>query len=564
MTFSPEDASVYKLTILAPDGTEFDRKYTPVRDGEVLEVIGGRIKTIQATHSESRTIKLSSEGEADTTIEMINGLVKFPEAKSARNSIKILGSIAFVSFIVGLLFYLVCSYLASGEIQILARTFLGFSPILITFSVIAFALSPGLFGNDAFYNFQSATRYEFSSFVGTLYSSVSIVLYQLVPRFWIMSMAHIFVVIACLFGFYTYCERRERRVLFYISVSLFLIYPGNLGQIFYVGRDTAASWIFCLTLFRLCILQEEKSKSFNSFLLLGLLLAVAIMLRQETGFILVPCFLAVSFFSQQSSFKKNLVLLSIVLAVVLSIGLISRPSSSHLAKYKATLLINPLSYILKKKYGDSLPSEVSANLGSFFKNEYLVRYQSDFDIDPFHKGGVNQSFKIEQFEKFMNQAFLIFWENKGYFLENRLKVGSKMLGFTNDKPSFDDRYFDTIGHAFQKIKLRYSMPDAPRSKSGWLLLAWYKDSLLRLTTFIGQSYLIPIFTICIYIFFSRKARALRIVSAFLLARTLLVCAIAPAAYYRYQFPLWIFSLFGLVVFYDQYIRKTVAISYKTE
>jgi hypothetical protein len=302
-----------------------------------------------------------------------------------------------------------------------------------------------------------------------------------------------------------------------------------------------------MTLLKLYEIWLEKKQDWLSYAWLVLFATSAILLRQE-ALPLIGVLLLYNIFRQK---KNRRLLYSLTLVIpVISWMAFSFNNRNHLVEYdlyQSTVLINPLSNILTAKYAKELPKEVDQQLGPFFRNSYLVTHNNPFDIDPFHYGGLDRE-KIthENFLQFRSAALKIIMENPILFIENRLTLARAMLGFNPDRYMYtEDTYYVRLTPDLDKMF--NTLPTQDYVRWTWVIqgLRKWRDYVTSKQEVYFQSYLIPLLLWPVWILVFRS-RIFITLSAVLIARVGLVFLTAPAAYYKYQLPLWIFLPFVLI------------------
>ena len=267
--------------------------------------------------------------------------------------------------------------------------------------------------------------------------------------------------------------------------------------------------------------------------------------------------ITISYLVHKTFLKPSLIIASVTLLASLLTNIISvHPMEA--ANYHATLIVNPLSYILKNKYPQGLPEQVNRDLGTYFKNEYLVRYQEDYEILPYHKGGVNYLASQKDYNQFRSAAIMIILSNPWLFLKNRINMAGYIFGFnTNWSFIYSDEYSFSPARSseyIEDVKSELSVPKYSRPAWGSNMTS-YSGRLIRQHPIVFASYIIPLLLI-LGLFLTRYAsRFYALLCLILGARIILVCLIAPAGYFKYQYPLWLFAPFSLFLLVAEKRRK---------
>ncbi len=507
------------------DGTEFVKKYTFASNPPELRFHSLRPLEIKGL-SESISIKINA-------VEYIlknDMTLKVTEWPSVRFKLRPLLFIHLLSIVAGFLFYFILS-----SMSLLKGNKTAF--IILFFLVLFYGISsPGIFWFDTYVNLDTAATYGLSEFTGVVYSGLLMGLYQVFPSFALIHWLNFFIVAFCILSIYLDTKSKKEKLFFALGLVVILIYPANTNFNISSNRDVAAMWV--LGLFLLQLLKHRfDSNQLQTRASFWFLLTLSCGLRLEFIYVvilLIPLMLL----------KKKFKLFSGTVLIVGSLLLINHViiSPGDRNAYQSTAFINPLSYILKKKYPDKLPDEVDKRLGSYFKNSHLVDHYSEFEINPFHYGGVNSSASPEDYRQFRSSALTLIYENMGLFIENRLKFIRSMFGFSYLKPSIG--YLNEYEQNPYLLLIMERLGFQPEKKfSNNPFIKFYGLDLVKYSEWF-MSYFLAVLLLLIGLFSRNKSFFL--VLTILLLRTAIVVLTAPAPMYKYNFVIWVVACFSLV------------------
>lgn len=464
---------------------------------------------------------------------------------SARNRLKVIVALVWFSLLMTYLIWLLSQFYKFTDKKILIKTLVCFSGHAGVLLFFLLTNKPGLFSIDIFFNYWGAADQDFNYFVGYFYSMFLMIAYQVFPSAYLVPVSNIVIICVVLSGLYLFCLRRNLLTYYFLSIAIFYIYPVHLPLSLYGSRDIFANWLLCGTLLYCYQYFYEKNQATKTTFSLVLLIAISCLNRQENIYILVPGMIFFCF-----RYRKELFIKAVTSSIVLvsAVFIFNNQFEREKIKYETTLLINPLSSILYRLYGESLPSEIDRRLGHFFKNDYLVKDFYENDINPFHFGGMNQDFKIDDYKQFKRETFKIILENPILFLKNRLFILQHSMGFF-----FHDHWF--ITHVYEKnpfAKETIRKLGFPKEERGYLYKL--RDFAAMNPGIITASYLIPIIIITMLCIISSKNSVFSSMALLLAFRTSLVFISAPASYFKYHYILWLFALFSLP--FALYERRT--------
>lgn len=416
------------------------------------------------------------------------------------------------------------------------------------FGFLLYCFSPGILNFDSFFYYIQASKYQFSEFIGFYYNCFLICLFQLFPYPWSVSAFNVLIISSFLTHLYVISLELNTSKYFYIACTLFYLYPANALMTIAVSRDPLSHWVLVIFLAELYLMLSFHKQGKSTLISMAFGIALISVFRPETVYVLLPYILFLAWKYSRLHFRWAVlsVLLSFSLMLVKDSlrGPLGRDESGKVF-YETTLLINPLSYILKNKYQSILPNDISEKLGPFFKNDYLIKYQDDTDIPAFHHGGVNANATIEQYEQFRNASLLIFLRNPLMFIENRLKISSTMFGF-RDKTYLLTNEYNFPVHMEKKQRLGFG----EYKQSGWANNFFL--FIIQSKPLFTMSYLIPFLVLIGSLLFSSGAGWYRRILLFMMARTLLVMLITPGGYFKYNYSLWLFPIFMLPMLVWEY------------
>jgi len=529
----------------------------PTEAKSIYNIPGSRIITLEVSPSVNATIIFTSN-EQHQSLQLINGSASFPLQSSMSKNQYVVEAYTIVSVMFFLILWFLLeqlSWSSSKRWPIYAGIFLLHSCFL---GLLFWGSFPGFLGHDTFNNYSNALSYRPSSvFLGDLYSSIMIVLMQLIPKVWVTSLLNSLVILTCLTTLSTIAVRLNVIKFYFLGLCLFFLYPANSLISFFGVRDITSLWVFTTTILLFYSSYITKDTSFKNVLGITICTIIACLTRQEAFIILLPGMIIISYLVHKTFFKPSLIMASVTLLASLLTNIISvHPMEA--ANYHATLIVNPLSYILKNKYPQGLPEQVNRDLGTYFKNEYLVQYQEDFEILPFHKGGVNFLSTQKDYNQFRSAAIMIILSSPWLFLKNRINMAGYIFGFnTNWSFIYSDEYSFSPARSseyIEDVKSELSVPKYSRPSWGFKMTS-YSGRLIRQHPIVFASYIIPLLLI-LGLFITRyTSRFYALLCLILGARIILVCLIAPAGYFKYQYPLWLFAPFSLFLLVAEKRRK---------
>ncbi len=422
---------------------------------------------------------------------------------------------------------------------------------------------PGFLGFDSFEALRAIAAVTPSIFLGDFYFSLNMIFFQIWPEVSALSIINFLTIFFCLTSFSNIAIRMGTLKYYILGLLIFFAYPVNILLSLYSVRDISASWLMAYVLIKFYDLCLSENTSLKANLNFGIAFGACCFLRKEAAWVMLPLL------SLLILFRFRFLLRSFAITSILTIMFIwliqlNNTNQRHHDNYEVTLLINPLSYILKEKYSGGLPSEIDQKLGPYFKNEYLINHQTDFEITPFHRGGVNNGVSHDDYLKFRKASFEIILQNWNLFLVNRLKIAGYHFGYPMDFAYIaSDLYLDSLHRKWQSpdsktffssveqqiSASRYHRPDSARK---------FLNKLMRLKSqysHIFSNYLIPILSILIALFYYPRSFLFNSVCFVLLCRIILVIMTAPAGLFKYQYPLWIFAPFSLLILVAEKRRK---------
>lgn len=539
----PPDATVF-VTLEDGRGEEVRHTFGPQSRGAPVEFLLSRVVSLEVDSPKLVTISLKWHGVSHP--QLFAGYFAIEEVPSSRWQLAPLaGMLLFSLFWSG--FFLLLSFEWAQLKNWPRRSLVGFGLITLCLCGLAVLVVPGFFGWDIVANYVSAARYESTPFVGRFYSYLLMAGYQLVPALWIVTAANVLVTLLSLYHIYAFAIRRKLERVFYAVLLLFFLYPTNFYFTFFPSRDLPAFWCFTMAVLKLYECWQEPRANWTSFGWVLFFATCAILLRQEALIVLVPVLVYHALRYERPRRLRMALLLAVPIGAWSLFSLTTEQSMMPEKFYQTTILVNPLSSIVAAKYPGGLPPEVDKALGNFFKNDYLVTHHSPYDIDPLHKGGiVHATATPENYQQFRSAALDIIGSNPGLFVRNRIGIMQTMLGFKAGDPMYtEDEYYrvslDGVANMLDKL------PGPAHQR-----FPWFEHVYFTIEGYVSshdkiyfQSYLMPLILWVAWVVLF-PTRSFRVLSLVVFARSLLVFATAPAAYYKYQFPVWIFVPFVLV------------------
>jgi hypothetical protein len=535
-----------KFKLEKPDGTIETLNLKPAPQSFEFSFLAIKPLWIQIIDSGSEILKYQS-GDKSFELQLIPSGTNFPPVDSQRFNQPILEAISLMSFLIFLIIWLILENFPR-EISLEWRKYFLMFFIHASLLIFLFWLTfPGLMNWDSFQYFKTANQYEFSPFSGEFYISIVMVLYQFLPEIWILSLINAIAIFLSLTLISSISIKYKLERFYVLSLLLFFLYPANSLISFSSVRDISSFWFLIATLFYLFFMILNHDSSFKSSLLLFFLVLISCLGRQESVLILIPGLLMIGL-KIHRQFLKNAIFICVGVMVVQGSLKYVDPPQMDKYNYQTTLLISPLSFIIKEKYPEGLPDELDKKLGKYFKNNYLLNYQSDFDIVPFHQGGVNSSAMKEDFLQFRATSLELIFKNPWSWIKNRITISNFMLGFTGLYLVSDDyfEYSKNYPVFFNQMKQQLHANNHKRSEIAHQFVAIILKFVNKYHIIFG-SYLIPLVTIFGLAVSNPTCRLYALFVFLLIFRTLITCAVSPAGYYKYLLPLWLFAPFSIIL-----------------
>lgn len=398
---------------------------------------------------------------------------------------------------------------------------------------------PGILNYDSFAYFERALALDYSFFWGAYYGSIVLILTKLFLFPWIITFFQVSLIYLFLIHLYLlFAELRLTR-FYLVACLIFYLVPANFILTFHVTRDSIAHWILTLYLIELWKFLSKGEYNSKNWWHFGMCAMLPTFLRPEATYLLILAFLY--FLLRYPTLRKfsALSLFSVLLATLPGKYLKHMDPMSEI-HYQTTVLINPLSYILKRTYPNKLSESVQQELGSFFKNDNLIKYANDYDINPYHEGGLNYDSSEQDYYQFRNATLKIILNNPKLFLENRLIFVSAMLGFQETYLASDEYY--TVDKPFQN-QVRTLIGADPNAQPPVAKRKRFLDHFNNALLF--KSYLLPLVFLLLALFLTIPGGWYQQILCLLGARTILVILVAPATYFKYHYALWLFAIFSI-------------------
>lgn len=536
--------------------------FIPTEEKPTITFLASKVLSISQPSVEKEIIYKTDNHKQKLFLK--KGFTEFPEQLSARsNKFAILEACIIGAVLLSLLVWNFLENISWPLSPRFKKKSLMLGVHVLTMGCLLWTNLPGFLGWDSFEYFSAAGYYSASTFIGDIHISVLMLLFQIFPEMWLMSALNAMVIVFCLTIISNIAIELGTFRFYILGLLIFSLYPVNAVLSLYAVRDISCFWILVTTLLLYYYSYLVNDKSFGTFLMIGTGTVLTCLMRQESLFIFLPGIILISFFMYKAYFKKTLIMGAAVLLSSYLISIINPPQMDFFT-YQTTLIVNPLSYILKAKYPNGLPEEVNQELGKYFKNDYLITYQQNNEIMPFHKGGINPGTTEVDFRQFRKTAVKIILNNPVLFLENRLIMVNYLLGLD---PSWNYVFSDDFYHirkdrpyffdeVMQKLSIDqndYSRPELTKKSFKYL------SSLLYDYRIVLTSYIIPIVMLFSFLFLRPFSFFYASLLALIGSRTILVWLSAPAGYFKYFYPLWIFAPFVLcLLMAERKLRLTKA------
>jgi len=370
-----------------------------------------------------------------------------------------------------------------------------------------------------------------------------------------ISILNLFILIFDLVCFLRLLPRKQPAWILAL-IMIFFCAPQTSLLILFENRDSLNSLLLVwLSLGLVAQWTPYRKDPWFHIYTLTLLTLFLIDLRQEAK-ILILLFPIGICWQKNMPTKRVLQLTAVIIFTSLSIILLQKyffDLDSYPAEYKATPLINPLSYVFHER-GLSAASEGELqDLERFFKVQYLIDYYNPFEIWPFHKGGVRYPFTEEDFKAFRHAALSIIARYPSLFLQNRLNLSKHML-------MFEGSQFETFDFLKLEIKLPHRKPLLWRQfvvDYGPSFAPGLKKSMLKsfesirspsssFARYFFASCFVPLVLMVTLIASYRILPQLFAAALINIIRLLIVILLAPAAYFKYIASFWLLGWLFLI------------------
>jgi hypothetical protein len=426
--------------------------------------------------------------------------------------------------------------------------------VVLAVGLISIALLidwPGLISGDDFFMLKELAHHQLSSWHSLTYSSLSQSMKYIfaggigIPAFNFLIFLNL---TTCVFSLATW----KWTDFSFWGILFLLLTPQVQMFVIFLNRDSTYTLI--LLLFALGLLQRGlgRTQAFRirnwELIFFGLILGE---MRQEGVFIILLTPFLVYYFTSETQFKNKKVLYKGLTAVtfgaVFLFFLLPRFFSTDLIPndYKATALVNPLSYIIHEKGIDSLSPEQREDIDQYFKIDYLVAYYNPIEIDPFHRGGIRGNTDPDSFSKFRQATFQLIFDNFGLFLKNRFNM-FKQLFISNAGPY---TYANDLRALSWSERSQIQLQGVDVLWGPFALQAVAQDKLQRargvmrtlmpiyLYQFLFAS-IIPLFAL-LYLLIWGGSKQFAILSGLFVLRALIFSALTPAAQFKYISSIWL-------------------------
>ena len=533
------------LIIQKSNGKIISRNFEPNETTSSIKIMASKLLFIKVVPPIVSEISFKANN-VDQKLSIHEGMITFPFQEPMNRNDVVFESYTIIAVLIFFLSWIVLEFLSLSAYRSWLQHAGLFALHISLVTLLFWGSFPGLFGWDTFVNYSAALSYYTSVFVGDLYLSLLMIVLQYFPESWVISLLNSAVILCCLTALSSMAIRLKAIKYYFLGLALFFLYPINPLISMFAVRDIISFWFFNTTLLCFYYSYVTDNRSFKSYLTISVCTIITCLMRQEAFLVLLPGLVITSYFFHKTFFRSSLVIVALTVCAHIMINIIA-PNPMEANNYQTTLLINPLSYILKEKYPTVLPKHVIDDLGPYFKSDYLVKYQIDFEIDPFHKGGVNFETSEKDFIQFRNAAIKIILSNPWLFLKNRTILASYLFGFNNGWSfAFEDKFFNNWIY-FADIKSHF--PTKPDARPKWSFgVIEDLQRIIHKYPIIFCSYLLPLLVIVGLLLIRPFSPFFASLCAILGARTLVVCLTAPAGYFKYLYPLWLFAPFVLFLF----------------
>lgn len=421
---------------------------------------------------------------------------------------------------------------------------------------------PGVISVDDFFLMDHLNTMNWiHTFSGSFYSGLMNLLLQLNGEVYFLNILQtvlyisLFCKILYLINFLTTSESNKKRKLIKYFALVFFVFPLNLSFVIFQNRDALFSIFFGHMIFYIFLSLYDRTNAFsikNKYFYFLLLCLFTLSLRQDAVFnlITVPFLLSLlKIVPLQTKWKHTA--LYITTAILLSIP--SLTQSPDAQGYKITTVVNPLSYIINKHGLGSLSTEEIKGVEKVFRLDFLVRYYSPLEINPFHEGGLISTATSEDFDKFYEICYSLFFRYKFDYLKNRVNV------FLHGINLLETNYIWSDG--LSKMNTTFNLENN-------YFLSPFRSQAVQLMSEITQSTSVinwiprilffniaPYFVVFLFFLFNFKNfKPEFIISSWIFFRLPILFFFEPASIFKYYYSIYLCFIFLITHLYFRRVR----------
>ena len=456
------------------------------------------------------------------------------------------------SALLALLFCTVSSWVCTASLRIKLFLICWCCYLLILF----FASWPGYLMSDSVSALVYSTQYPMQLWLGFFKPFLYSVILQVVPHvaaitfLQLMFVAVVFAYISEVIVVVTKEKKYAAAFFFFTATN-----PAIAFNLALLSRDTLFSVIILWLVAFVVRLAQENSAKTLSLAIAGILSGLAVALRGDGWFVLVPFLLAVLYILRNT--RAFFVVCGTSTALVILFAffmplLLGYQGNSF--KYKVANTINPLGYVLQSKFHTDIGRNLGP-IGEVVNIEKIKNLQNPYEIPYWWsgEGGDPNGASPEAKENYLGHVFRFLRENIGIYIAGRFEMLFATTGLNRNQFAIIDMYrdgwpsyaspesvnidlsegrpFPLLSDSLQNI-FEKSVRFDPSLSSGsvifWNFLPWL---------------LVLLFAVCV----RSSIPGLRLAAFVVLARVPIVFLAAPASQFKYYLSIPLCGAFLLVL-----------------
>ena len=316
--------------------------------------------------------------------------------------------------------------------------------LLSVFSIygfLLFCLAPGLLNEDILYTYHMVRSGWWSGWYSPIHPFLYTFFLQIYPSMFFVTICNIFLLaLSCAVATRFLLNNLAPKILLFIGLLLFLLSPPIVFMAMMPLRDSFFCSIFIISLILSAsyfVSPSSLSSSRYKVIQLGVLIilwAILSVYRLDSILAALIFFLILGI----KNFKKiKMIIISLAtyMALFFTIGLLlplilgSAWELRAEREYKLSLIIQPLSYLIKNGHFNSATAQNDKeHIEKIFTYKNLVKFYNPNNISIFWTDEWNKNSSIAERDLVFNTALKLFAENPEIFLASRLEMAREISG----------------------------------------------------------------------------------------------------------------------------------------